>query len=465
MIGSGAVSMAFVDTMLDETDMSFIIIDRHHLPGGHWNDAYPFVRLHQPSAFYGVASTELGSNRIDEAGPNKGLYELASGAEVSAYFDKVMRERFLPSGRVQYFPMCDYLGDGRFRSQLSPAEYSVSIRKKTVDGTFFKTSVPSTHVRKFEVADGVNCIPPNDLPRSAAGYEHFTILGGGKTAMDTGVWLLGAGANPDAITWVCPRDSWLVNRQTTQPGAAFFEQTIGGFAKQLEAMKAATSVDDLFARLESVDIMMRIDPSVQPSMFHYATSSRGEVEQLRRIRNVVRQGHVSHIDADALTMKNGETVPANNNTLYIDCTATAVQFVGTKSEPVFSGDRITIQALRAPLVTTSAALTAFCEANFDDEAEKNAICVPIGISDTPAEWIHAFLANMVNLNNWSQIPSVRDWFAQCRLNPARPMPNDAESNDPANAVIKESIGRDMGPAMANLKKLIDASSDAETCQR
>jgi hypothetical protein len=156
-------------------------------------------------------------------------------------------------------------------------------------------------------------------------------------------------------------------------------------------------------------------------------------------------------------MKNGETVPANNNTLYIDCTATAVQFVGSKSEPVFSGDHITIQALRAPLVTTSAALTAFCEANFDDEAEKNAICVPIGISDTPAEWIHAFLANMMNLNNWSQIPNLRDWLAQCRLNPARPMPDDAESNDPANAAIKESIGRDMGPAMANLKRLTAAT--------
>ncbi len=25
-------------------------------PGGHWTRAYPFVRLHQPSAYYGVNS-------------------------------------------------------------------------------------------------------------------------------------------------------------------------------------------------------------------------------------------------------------------------------------------------------------------------------------------------------------------------------------------------------------------------
>ena len=30
VIGSGAVSMAFVDTMLDESDASFVIVDRPH---------------------------------------------------------------------------------------------------------------------------------------------------------------------------------------------------------------------------------------------------------------------------------------------------------------------------------------------------------------------------------------------------------------------------------------------------
>ena len=51
IIGSGAVGMAFADTLLDETDAHITIVDRHGKPGGHWNDAYPFVSLHQPSAF------------------------------------------------------------------------------------------------------------------------------------------------------------------------------------------------------------------------------------------------------------------------------------------------------------------------------------------------------------------------------------------------------------------------------
>jgi len=36
--------------------------------GGHWLHAYPFVRLHSPSAYYGVSSLPLGEGRVDEAG-------------------------------------------------------------------------------------------------------------------------------------------------------------------------------------------------------------------------------------------------------------------------------------------------------------------------------------------------------------------------------------------------------------
>ena len=96
IIGSGAVGMGFADQMLTETDAEMIIVDRHHLPGGHWNDAYSFVRLHQPAAYYGVGSRPLGTNRIDETGFNKGYYELPSGADVLSYYGRLMQERFLP---------------------------------------------------------------------------------------------------------------------------------------------------------------------------------------------------------------------------------------------------------------------------------------------------------------------------------------------------------------------------------
>lgn len=460
VIGAGAMGMAFVDTMLSESDADFIIVDRHHQPGGHWNDAYPFVRLHQPSAFYGVASTELGANRIDRAGPNEGFYELASGAEVSAYFDEVMRERFLPSGRVRYFPMSDYAEDGEFRSLLSPSRYEVEVRKKIVDSTFFNTSVPSTHERKFTVDAGVRCVTPNELPRAAVDHRKFTILGAGKTGMDVAVWLLESGAEPDSIRWICPRDSWLLNRATTQPGSTFAKQAAEGFAAQVEAMAAAESLDDLFARLESAGVLLRIDESAWPTMFHYATISQGEVDRLRRIQDVVRRGRVSQIHAEELVMQDGSTIATDPETLYIDCTATAVQFKGARTEPVFADGVITLQALRAPLVATSAALTGFIEATFDDDEEKNRYCQPVALADTPAEWVMSFLGNMQNQGVWAKQPKIRAWMARCRLDPARRMPNDAPPNEAASGAIKARIGEAIGPAIVNLQRILQPPAAA-----
>ncbi|MEM0985846.1 MAG: NAD(P)/FAD-dependent oxidoreductase [Pseudomonadota bacterium] len=453
VVGAGAVGMAFVDTMLTETDASFLMVDRHHMPGGHWNDAYPFVRLHQPSAYYGVNSTDLGSNRIDTSGPNEGFYELASGSEVSTYFEKVMRERFLPSGRVQFYPMCNYSGDGAFASLVSDKRYSVHVRKKTVDGTFFRTSVPSTHTRPYAVDDGVACIAPNELPKHAGAHKTYAILGGGKTAMDTGVWLMGNGAEPEAITWVVPRDSWLVNREGTQPGAEFFAQSMGGFANQLEAMRDATSVDDLFERLEKVGQMIRIDPDTWPSMFHFATISEGEVAQLHRIKNKIKGRRVAQVQSGELVLSDGTSVSMPPDTLYIDCTASAVPFSEVRKIPVFQPDKIVLQAVRAPLVSFSAALIAFVEAHVENLDEQNRLCSPIELADTPEDWLMCFAKNMINQKAWGEHPALRRWLSSIRLDPFAGMVRAAAGATPENGAIMSRIGQASIPAVMNLHKL------------
>ena len=64
-------------------------------------------------------------------------------------------------------------------------------------------------------------------------------------------FLTSAGAPPEAITWVVPRDSWLINRLGTQNAPGFFHEAIGGQADQMQAFAEASSVDDLYARLEA----------------------------------------------------------------------------------------------------------------------------------------------------------------------------------------------------------------------
>ena len=78
VVGAGAMGMAFTDALIDNADVHVTLVDRRHAAGGHWQDAYPFVRLHQASLFYGVASTVLGSGAVQREGPELGLQERGS---------------------------------------------------------------------------------------------------------------------------------------------------------------------------------------------------------------------------------------------------------------------------------------------------------------------------------------------------------------------------------------------------
>ena len=84
VIGTGAMGMAVIGTLVSETEARVVLVDCDHQRGGHWTTAYPFEPLHQPSAFYGVNSLNLGSDTIDRVGWNEGQYEFAAAREVCA---------------------------------------------------------------------------------------------------------------------------------------------------------------------------------------------------------------------------------------------------------------------------------------------------------------------------------------------------------------------------------------------
>lgn len=464
VIGSGASGLAFADTLIDETDAHVTLVDRRGKPGGHWNDAYSFVTLHQPSAFYGVNSMELGSRRTDTIGHNKGLYELASGPEISGYFDRVMNHKLLPSGRVSYHPMCNYLGHDpahEFESLLSGRRTRVSVRKKVVDASYLSPAIPSTHTPRFGVDTGVRLLPPNALPRlwhepalhPDVAPRRFVIIGAGKTAMDAGVWLINAGASPDAIQWVMPRDSWLVNRITTQPGMEFFKEAIGGQADQMEAFAQATSTDDLFLRLEACGAVLRIHRDHTPTMFHLATIAPGEVEVLQRIRDVVRLGRVQHLATDHMRLDRGR-VPVVPGTIFIDCSASAVE--PRPLQPVFQGDKIVLQMLRLPQPSFSAALTAHVESNYDSDTDKNRLCGTVPFPHTLDGYPRAMAASMWNQYQWGQDKELRQWIRNCRLDGFGKLMTGIDPQDTEKQAIVTRFKEQAMAAMANLPRLTGA---------
>src|SRR5215216_7319140 len=111
VVGAGAMGMAFTDALIDHADVHVTLVDRRHAAGGHWQDAYPFVQLHQASVFYGVASTVLGSGAVQQGPPETGLQERARRAEIQAYYDDILHRRFIGSGRVTFLGGSEYRGD------------------------------------------------------------------------------------------------------------------------------------------------------------------------------------------------------------------------------------------------------------------------------------------------------------------------------------------------------------------
>ena len=452
VIGAGAMGLAFADELLTRSAARITIVDRRHAPGGHWNDAYSFVRLHQPSLLYGVESRELAEYRIDASGPNKGYLTLAEGSEV-VHFHSLMRERLLPSGRVTFLPMCEVEPDGAIRSLLSRERREITVHKKVVDAAYLTNMVPQTHTRKYGVAAQVVCVPPNDLPRLCGRFSRYTVLGAGKTGIDTCCWLLASGAQPDAIRWIVPRDSWFVNRATTQPGPEFFNSVFSAAAAQREALGSATSASDFAHRLEAAGVWLRLDSKVEPGMFHAATVSHGELEQLQRLRDVVRMGRVRAIETDRLVLDGGE-LATEPDTLYIDCTAAAL--ARPPVLPIFDTKRITLQMVRFPQLPFSAALSAFLEATLDSDEEKNRFVTPIRLSDTVAEYIAALVPDILNRQACNRNPTVRAWVNASRTDGFAKIVHETDPNDVERQAVLKRLREASKAAAQNIPRLLAA---------
>jgi hypothetical protein len=410
VVGAGAMGLAFMDTLVSETDATVVVVDRNDQPGGHWTTSYPFVRLHQPSAYYGVNSRPLGSDTIDHGGLNAGYYELASGAEVCAYFDAVMRQQLLPTGRVTYLPMSEYLGDGQVRTLGGE---DIEVRAGRVVTTHVEIIVPSMRGPSYAVGEGVDCVPPNALPRIREARDRYVIVGAGKTAMDSCIWLLRHGVAPQRLTWIKPRDSWILDRAAIQPGSTFAKRVLRDFSNQLNAVLEAESLPDLFDRLETKGCLMRIDRSVDPTMYRCAILSQAEVEQLRRITDVVRMGHVQTIEPGRITLEGGAR-DIDRSALYIDCSADG--FAHIEPATVFTDERIALQAVRTCQPAFSAAVIAHVEATYADDETKNAYCNPVPYPSDPEDWLRMMLAFNKNQLQWFTDPDMMAWVDASRLN-------------------------------------------------
>ena len=443
VVGAGAAGMAFVDALIHNADVHVALIDRRHSAGGHWLDAYPFVKLHQASEFYGVVSTPLGKGERQAGGPEAGMFQRAAAPDIVAYYARVL-ESMVTSGKVTFFPNSEHLGGRRWASRLSGQHFAVPDSCRVVNAHYLAPHIPAETPAPFGVADGVCVIPVNDLVRLSEIPGQFVIVGSGKTATDAIVWLLDNGVDPGAVCWLRPRDPWMFNRAVVQPDPVIYS---GMVADILEAACEATSPDDLFLRMEAAGVMLRVDPRVTPSMAKTPTLAHWELDRLRNIENVVRLGHVRHVEPGRMVCAGGE-VAIDRNALVVHCAAPGLRY--RPLVPVWESGSITLQCVATgPLF--GAALAGYVEATREDDAEKNRLCPPHPYPNTPADWPRLIVQGARGSQALATEPDVKRWAHATSLYRSRIPVERAGDADVADAVAR--VGAVAESGLARLAEL------------
>ena len=445
VVGAGASGMAFTDALIDHADVRVALVDRRHSVGGHWLDAYPFVRLHQSSTFYGVPSTLLGGNRVQQRGPEAGLHERATGPEICTYYDRVLTDRMLESDRVQFLANCDYVGERQIVSLVSGARFEVPDRCRIVDARYLAPEIPADTPPPFEVADDARVLPVNALARLEETPSQFVVVGSGKTGTDAIVWLLGRGVDPDAICWVRPRDPWMLNRAVVQPDPAVFQ---GMVADIMGAAAEAASLDEVFLRLEEAGVMLRIDRAVTPTMARAPTLGTWELDLLRTIENVVRLGHIRRVDRGQVTLDHGSVATAPD-ALVVHCAASGVQ--NPPLVPIWRPSAITVQPVRAGFPCFGAAVSGYVEATRADDDEKNRLCPPSRYGNSLTDWAAMNVRGTRASLSFMSEPDIKDWANSVATNPARIPPEHAGSPELTDALAR--LQTSIRPGLARLAEL------------
>lgn len=451
IVGAGASGLAFADSLLSEADADVVLIDRRSHPGGHWRDAYPFVRLHSPSAYYGVNSMPLGRDQLIESGRNAGFYEQADASEIREYFERVMDERLTPTGRARFLAEHEHLGsegdEHRVRDLRTGDVHTVRVRRSLVDARYLEGDIPATHQPSFTVAPEASFIPVNDLPDAVGGHRHFTVIGAGKTSADACLWLLDHDISPEKIRWIRPRDMWFLDRASLQP-LAQVAALMEGISFDAEAAAQSTDLLDLFNRLEDKGRHMRLDPRVTPTMFRGTMLSRNELADLREIEDVVRLGRLRAIEAHRIVLDDGE-LPTSPETLHVDCSAVGLR--DATPIPTFSPGRIVIQQMRQASPTFNAALVAFLEAHRDSDEEKNRLTPAHPYTSSVEGWGPLMRRTWATEYAWMKEPDVAAWIAASRLSVLQALPEHMHEPRAQEALAR--YVKNVGPAIERLSAI------------
>jgi hypothetical protein len=184
-----------------------------------------------------------------------------------------------------------------------------------------------------------------------------------------------------------------------------------------------------------------------------------ELEHARRVGDVVRLGRATSIEYRRLVLERVERA-APPDTLYVDCTASALAKIVGVTRPVFEPGHIALQMIRLCQPTFSTALIGHIEVTVTDADDKQRLTGAVPMPDTVVDWAHSMVVSLTNECAWARHMDVRLWLANCRLNASAAWGQiPVEEVDSREFVTR--LATHMKPAIANLRRLSSVAPLAE----
>jgi hypothetical protein len=325
IVGAGyaGLNAAFVASEQLPATARVLLLDKHQRAGGMWNDAYSYVRLHQPYQMFtaGNIKWSLGRERS----------YLATRDEVAAhlrYCLEVITKRLDVDARWGW----EYLGHTEDAT-------SVLVRGRDPAGkvnTF--TAARFIDARSFDVqpieplplaSRQVHSIAPQELDGSgllsSGDDDAVWVIGSGKTAMDTVVALVRANSRRH-IGMVSGTGTFFLNRDLINPtgpkrwiGGARYTSIFAGAARRFDGTNAAAVGDWCRAKYGTSPL---VDPAPTHTLFAFL--SQGEMATVANgVREIVRDHLIDVVDdasGPVMVLRTGARHPIPAGSWVVNCT-------------------------------------------------------------------------------------------------------------------------------------------------
>ena len=325
IVGAGyaGLNAAFVASQYLPDTARVLVLDKHQRAGGMWNDAYSYVRLHQPYRMFTAGNIPWMLRRERSY--------LATRDEVAAHlrhcFD-VISKRFNVDARWGW----EYLGETEEGS-------SVLVTARGVDGqarTFRTQRLIDARGLDVEsnpplplTSRAVRSVAPGELQDSGLlssdHAEPAWIVGSGKTAMDTIIALVGA--NPKRkIGMITGTGTYFFDRDLVTPtglkrwtGGVFYSSIFGGVAERFNGTNAAEVSEWCRSWCGTSPLA---DPP--PSHLLFAFLSRQETATVAGGVDEVIRDHLTDVIDDAsgpvMLLRTGARYPIPSGSWVVNCT-------------------------------------------------------------------------------------------------------------------------------------------------